>query len=225
MSWYMKVREVDFNNLLSQNSTDTTPCSNTMSCDEIIVFFDLETTGLNTSQCDMIQLSAVWEKRVFNHYTLPRCPITMGAQEVTGFSVSNGSLYYCGVRKHTFPLGRTLTSFITFLRSFPEPVLLAAHNAMRFDVRVLSRLLQEFSLQQQFQEVVSGFVDTYLLSKKLYPDLDSHSQENLVSEFLGETYNAHNAVADAKMLQKLYNEWDPSGRIVSRCTYAVDRFF
>ncbi|XP_040893924.1 DNA polymerase III PolC-type-like [Toxotes jaculatrix] len=190
-----------------------------------LIFFDLETTGLNTSQCDMIQLSAICGNRVFNHYTLPRCPITMGAQEVTGFSVSSGSLYYCGVRKHTFPLDYALTSFITFLHSFPKPVLLAGHNAMRFDVPVLSRLLQEFSLKQQFQEVVSGFVDTYVLSKRLYPDLAGHSLEKLVSRFLRETYNAHNAVADARMLQELYNEWNPSGRIVLECTYAVDQDF
>uniref|UniRef100_A0A3B4WGD8 exodeoxyribonuclease III n=1 Tax=Seriola lalandi dorsalis TaxID=1841481 RepID=A0A3B4WGD8_SERLL len=190
-----------------------------MSDNKTIVFFDLETTGLNTYVCDIIQLSAVCGERVFNVYTLPRCALTESAKQVTGFTVSDDGLFLHGVHVHTTPLVEALTSFIAFLRSFRRPVVLAAHNARGFDAPILTRVLTQCSLRQEFQQVVSEFLDTFLLSKNLFCGLSSYSQENLVRHFLGTTYNAHNAVEDAKMLQELYRTWRPSKQSVLRCTF------
>ncbi|XP_071348554.1 maternal protein exuperantia-1-like [Trachinotus anak] len=196
-----------------------------MSDNKIIVFFDLETTGLDTDVCDIIQLSAICGERDFNVYTLPRRPLTESAREVTGFTVSAFGLFLHGVPMSTTPLVEALTSFIAFLRSFRRPVLLAAHNARRFDAPVLTRVLQQYSLRQEFQRVVSGFVDTFLLSKNLFRSQASYSQENLVRHFLGKTYDAHNAVEDARMLQELFKSWSPSALSVSRCTFRANLKF
>ncbi|CAK6954462.1 DNA polymerase III subunit epsilon-like [Scomber scombrus] len=190
-----------------------------MSGDKTIVFFDLETTGLDTAICDIIQVSAVCGDRVFNVYTLPRCPLTESAMAVTGFTVNNAGLFLRGRPVGTIPLIDALTSFIDFLSSFRQPVLLAAHNARRFDMPVITRVLRKCSLRHQFQQVVHGFVDTFILSKQLFTDLRSYSQENLVRHFLGMTYDAHNAVEDARMLQELYNAWSPSRWHVSGVTF------
>ncbi|XP_070764046.1 DNA polymerase III subunit epsilon-like [Enoplosus armatus] len=186
---------------------------------EAIVFFDLETTGLDTGVCDIIQLSAVCGERVFNVYTLPRRALTDSATNVTGFTVTGDVLSLHGSPVDTIPLVEALTSFLAFLRSFRRPVLLAAHNARRFDAPVLTRVLQKFSLRQDFQQVVSGFLDTFLLSKNVFPGLCRYSQEYLVRHFLGKTYNAHNAVEDAKMLQELFNSWNPNRWDILRFTY------
>ncbi|XP_041853380.1 DNA polymerase III PolC-type-like [Melanotaenia boesemani] len=186
-----------------------------------IVFFDLETTGLDTSVCDIIQLAAVCEERVFNGYTLPRQTLTESATQVTGFTVRPGGLFLHGRPVNTTPLYDVLTSFMAFLRSFRRPVLLAAHNARRFDAPVLTRVLRKHSLLQEFQQVVSGFLDTFLMSKNLYRSVASHSQESLVRHFLGKSYNAHNAVEDAKMLQELYKAWRPNQWDVSRFIYSA----
>ncbi|KAK2842616.1 hypothetical protein Q5P01_012816 [Channa striata] len=196
-----------------------------MSDDETIVFFDLETTGLDTSVCDIIQLSAICGDKVFNVYTLPRNALTQSATEVTGFTVSDGRLFLHGVQMRTTPLVEALTSFIAFLRSFRRPVVLVAHNAKRFDAPVLSRVLQNYSLWQQFQQVVSRFLDTFLLSKNLFRNLSSYSQVYMVDHFLGLTYDAHNALEDARMLQKLYNTWRPKSSDVSRCTFRTTAVF
>ncbi|XP_051237832.1 protein PML [Dicentrarchus labrax] len=190
-----------------------------MSADKTIVFFDLETTGLDTAVCDIIQLSAICGEKVFNAYTLPRRALTESAKNVTGFTVSNGCLFLRGVPVDTIPLFDALTSFITFLRSFRRPVVLAAHSARRFDAPVLTRVLTQFVLRQEFQKVVSGFLDTFLLSKNVFHGLNSYSQENLVRHFLGKTYDAHNAMEDARMLQELFNTWNPGGWDISRFTY------
>ncbi|XP_019934396.1 DNA polymerase III PolC-type-like [Paralichthys olivaceus] len=190
-----------------------------------VVFFDLETTGLNTDMCDIIQLSAVCGERLFNAYTLPVCAITEAAKRVTGFTVSNGSLFLHGNRMHTTPVYEALTSFIAFLHSFHHPVLLAAHNGRCFDAPVLFRVLMQSQLLQKFQQVVSGFMDTLQLGKTLYPNLPGYSQQFLVSYFLGCSYNAHDAVEDARMLQELYKVWNPNQRDVWSCSFSATSMF
>ncbi|KAM8891639.1 DNA polymerase III subunit epsilon-like [Spinachia spinachia] len=189
-----------------------------------IVFFDLETTGLNTSVCDIIQLSAVCGKRVFNAHVLPTREITEGAKRVTGFTVRDGVLFRHGVPTSTVPLADALASFLDFLRSFGGPVRLAAHSARRFDAPVLTRVLRCFELLPQFHQVALCFLDTLLLAKSLEPGLDSYTQENLIHYFLRRSYDAHNAVADATMLQELFHHWNPSAQAAQRATFSTHFF-
>ncbi|TDH09819.1 hypothetical protein EPR50_G00090810 [Perca flavescens] len=191
---------------------------------ETIVFFDLETTGLDTASCHITQLSAVCEEKEFNVYTLPRRPITPGASQLTGFTVYCGQLYLCGRPVVTIPIFDALTSFINYLSNFPGPVLLAAHNAKGFDALVLSRLLRRFSLWPWFQQVVSGFVDTLMLSRKLFPLGNNYSLESLVVQFLKESYNGHDALEDAKMLQELFNSWYHNSWDVADVTFPTEAF-
>ncbi|KAM9854969.1 DNA polymerase III subunit epsilon-like [Aulostomus maculatus] len=176
---------------------------------EIIVFFDLETTGLDTSMCHLIQLAAISGDRLYNVYTLPRQPIPRKVKQLTGFDVLDGSLYLNRRCVGTKLLQEALQTFIAFLRNFKRPVILAAHSAKKFDAPVLHRLLLKCGLLEEFQEVVSGFLDTLLLSRRLFTDLPSYNQEFLVQYFLRKTYNAHNAVGDARTLQELYSYWNP----------------
>ncbi|XP_045562192.1 protein PML [Salmo salar] len=189
---------------------------------DTIVFFDLETTGLDTSMCDIIQLSAISGERTFNVYAVPRCSMTDEASSVTGFTVrDHRTLLLNGRQVDTIPLREALTSFISFLRSFHKP-LLAAHNARRFDCPVLARALREFSLMHEFQEVVSGFLDTFRISKEMFPtQLAKYSQEYMVRVFLKKTYDAHNALEDVKALQELYQKWSPSQKLVRRHTFPL----
>ncbi|XP_031169682.1 uncharacterized protein LOC116060313 isoform X1 [Sander lucioperca] len=194
-----------------------------------IVFFDLQTTGLDTPWCHITQLSAICKDNIFNVYTRPSRLIHPEAIRRTGFTVNNGRLYLRRRRVRTKPIIYALTFFIDYLSKFPGPVLLAAHNAKKFDAPVLSRLLQKFSLWQRFQQVVSGFVDTFMLSRKLYPcHLNpgmKHSLKSLVYEFLGESFDAYNALKNAMMLQKLFNFWRPSSFYVEEVTFFTEDFF
>ena len=173
--------------------------------------------------CDIIQLSAVTGEKLFNAYILPVQPIAEGAQRVTGFTAYNGGLFLRGDLLQTTPVYEALTSFIAFLQSFHRPILLAAHNARGFDAPILNRVLQQNHLLQKFQQVVSGYLDTLQLSRVLYPQLPKYSQPFLVSHFLGCPYDAHNAVEDARMLQKLYNIWNPDQYNFSRCVFTTAR--
>ena len=56
---------------------------------------------------------------------------------------------------------------------------------------------------EQFCKIALGFSDTLQAFRGLYPDRKSCSQENLAKDLLGASYNAHSALDDVCMLQKL----------------------
>ncbi|KAI1889410.1 hypothetical protein AGOR_G00162590 [Albula goreensis] len=182
-----------------------------------LVFFDLETTGLDVDVCDIVQLSAISGERTFNAHVVPCCTMTEEASRVTGFTVQDQGLLLHGRPVETVSLRQALTAFIHFLHSLNQPVL-AAHNAKRFDCPVLARALCELSLQVQFQQAVAGFLDTYLLSRELlaHTTVRKFSQQHLVSLFLNKTYEAHNALEDVRALQELFQVWAPDAGMVRR---------
>jgi DNA polymerase-3 subunit epsilon len=82
--------------------------------------------------------------------------------------------------------------------------ILAAHNAS-FDVRVLSQLLDLYNLKYPDLE----FVCTCNIARKTWCQLPRHSL-NIVGNYLGYSFNHHNASDDAEMCGKI---------LVEACTY------
>ncbi|XP_028814857.1 exonuclease DPD1, chloroplastic/mitochondrial-like isoform X2 [Denticeps clupeoides] len=188
---------------------------------EPLVFFDLETTGLDRAACDIVQLAAACGPDCFNVYLLPRSGIAEKASKLTGFTVERGRLLLRGTQMETVPLQQALELFLQFLSKVPKP-LLVAHNAKSFDAPILVRVLKEFSLKDKFQDIVSGFLDTYTLSKEvLANESERFSQEYLVQHFLNKTYDAHNALEDAKALQELFYKLDPSSNAIKRHSFIL----
>ncbi|XP_061629312.1 uncharacterized protein LOC133477941 isoform X2 [Phyllopteryx taeniolatus] len=181
------------------------------------IFFDLETTGLGT--CDIIQIGAVCGMRTFNAYIVPHRTITTRAFKLTGFSVKNVILYCYGVAMETIPLEEALTSFIDFLDSFWGPVYLATHNAQRFDAPILERVLWESSLLWEFQRVMPNYLDTLVLSRRMFNNLHSYSLPYLVDRFLMRKYGAHSALEEARILQALFYVWNPGRKAVLKSLF------
>lgn len=181
---------------------------------ETPVFFDLETTGLDTSACDIVQLSAISGERMFNVYLLPRCSMTDGASRVTGLTVDGPDLLLKRRPVRTVPHRAALRDFICFLKSFSRPFLVG-HNSRRFDWRILTRVLAQFELLEEFESVVSGCVDTLAISREMFR-LPRYSQQFLVQHFLQESYGAHDATEDVRTLQELYRVWGPSEELVKK---------
>lgn len=171
---------------------------------------------LSDKECDITQLAAICGESEFNAYTVPDREISPGASKVTGITVEDGILCVDGKPVDTISLKEVFTTFIAYLRSFPAPVVLVAHNGKRFDVPVLRRLLQQSSMEDEFLKVVSGFLDTLLLSKDLFPDLERHTQGFLVKHFLEKTFDAHNAANDARVLQELFYFWKLDRETIQR---------
>ncbi|XP_054476680.1 protein PML-like [Anoplopoma fimbria] len=187
-----------------------------------LVFFDLETTGLDQS-CEIVQLAAVSGGHSLNLYVVPRCRMQRGASKVTGFRVRRRRLYLHRQLVLTNSLREVLVSFIAFLRMLGRPLVLG-HNIRRFDCRLLVRALDELDLRVEFESAVSGYIDTLPLSRELLKDsgIQSFRQTNLVAELLGVDYKAHDALEDVRALQALYSVLQPTAELIHRHRFTLD---
>ncbi|XP_051545270.1 uncharacterized protein LOC127435673 [Myxocyprinus asiaticus] len=176
-----------------------------------------------SSSCDIVQMAAVSGEHTFNLFMVPRCRMQPRASRVTGFRVRRQRLFLHRRPVLTSSLREALVSFITFLQMLGR-LLLAGHNIHRFDCHVLARVLDEFNLRSDFQNGVSGFVDTLTLARQLLKNsgLQSFKQENLVKTVLGVSYAAHNALEDVQALQKLYQALRPTANQIQQHIFTLD---
>lgn len=65
------------------------------------------------------------------------------------------------------------------------------------------RDMKTMGLIEEFSEVCGGFVDTLLLSRKKLPGRKEYTQSALAAHFNIPNPNAHNAVADVRVLESL----------------------
>ncbi|CAL8370353.1 unnamed protein product [Boreogadus saida] len=134
-----------------------------------LVFFDLETMELEPSRGDIIQLAAVSGDHTFNVYMMPEVAINKRTTAVhtcafTGFEVED----YLSTYKTTVTLHQALTSFIAFLRSLKQTVLLVVHNPKRIHRNELEKALYRCVLTNQFKQLGPRYLDTCQLSKALF---------------------------------------------------------
>ncbi|XP_078328929.1 uncharacterized protein LOC111121070 isoform X2 [Crassostrea virginica] len=195
-------------------------------CDQTLVFFDLETTGLARTS-HITQLAAVHGNETFSTYVMPDIPITPSASDITGLEVRNGILYHHGKKVNTLSISVALDSFFSFLEKFSN-VILVGHNIKTFDCPVLLEALESCRMIPKLTETVKGFLDTRILFKTVHPNLHSYSQQSLAKTLLNMSYNAHDALDDVLMLQSLVNkvefsEIDHNCSTFS-CQYACDIF-
>ncbi|XP_041795549.1 uncharacterized protein LOC121608357 [Chelmon rostratus] len=191
-------------------------------CEQSLVFFDLETTGLGQG-CEIVQLAAVSGGHSLNLYVIPRCRMQRGAARVTGFRVRRHRLYLHRQLVLTNSLREVLVSFIAFLQMLGRPLVIG-HNIRRFDCPLLARALDELDLRAEFVSSVSGCVDTLPLAREMLKDrgLQSFRQQNLVRELLGVNYKAHDALEDVRALQALYGVLQPTPELICRHMFTLD---
>lgn len=160
-----------------------------------IVAFDVETTGLDTSNDYVIQLSAVKFDIDFNiiaemnKYVLPLKEFTIadGAFEKHGISkeylVANG-----------LPMKEVGEEFIEFIESCD----MLSYNGNRFDVKILSKDLKAVGLDLDLNRT---FYDALALEAKLQP----RTLDAIYKKYTGKDLeNAHNALYDVKATIEIF---------------------
>lgn len=167
------------------------------------VFCDIETTSLQ-KDADIVQISAVCGTDIFDQYVTPTRSVAPAATAVTGLSSQGGVLFHNGTPVSSLPLQGAMQNFLGWLDD-RAPVILIGHNFKTFDFPRILRAVDLVKLKTPFQERVVGGVDTLPIFRAIYPEQKSFKQEELVSAILHENYEAHNAIADVKSLQKLFN--------------------
>ena len=159
-----------------------------------ICVFDLQTTSLSDA-CEIVQISAVTlvGEQSFNQYILSCVQISPSASKVTGLTMMGSKMLLNGKSVHTVEIKEGVPMFSSWLLGFQKDVILLGHNIKAFDIKHLSRHITDTQLAEKFV-MIADFIDPLPLYKSLYPELTSHSQENLYRSLVGGNYDAHNAL-------------------------------
>ncbi|CAC5357766.1 unnamed protein product [Mytilus coruscus] len=173
--------------------------------DAPLVVFDLETTGLSRYS-DITQIAACNVDRIFSRYIFPNQPISAEASRITGLTVVGNKMHHNGsLVPYKLP-HEGLTDFLSYISEFKDKPILIGHNIKRFDCHVLFNTLSSLNMWNEFSSQISCFIDSLNLFKQGVPGLASYSQSFLVNNLLGQEYESHNAVHDARLLLKLITD-------------------
>lgn len=99
--------------------------------EEILIYFDLETTSLSVNRTEICQLAAAADNNnVFNRYILPSFGINKCASLVTGLTTHDGRLYHEDEILETVSIQVALADFLNFLDDIrgSQKITLVAHN-------------------------------------------------------------------------------------------------
>lgn len=159
-----------------------------------IVFFDLETTGVNTSQDKIVQIGAIKLKvngteEVKNVLINPTIPIPAGATEVHGISDEDV--------KDKPKFNKIAKSFAGWLSGCD----LAGYNSDNFDIPML---LEEFNRAGvEFPEEGTSFVDVIKIERLV----NSHTLGSTYKRYMGkELEDAHDALADVRATLEIFRK-------------------
>ena len=155
------------------------------------VCFDIETTGLNLSNAEIIEIGALKVKEgkvshVFSEFIRPMNGIPKHITELTGINDT--------MVEDSDPVDIVVRRFIDFVADD----ILIGHNIM-FDYSFIKTAANREKLH--FEKMG---IDTLGLSRKLHKELDSKSLESMCKHYNIINRNAHRAYDDAKATALLY---------------------
>lgn len=164
-----------------------------------LVFFDLETTGIDPAKDHIVQAS--FEKiGLVNALTFtcrPPIPIEEGATEAHG--VSNADVL-------EMPL---FAASAVGVQEMVENAILVGYNCRRFDTPILHRELIIAGCRgldvDAFGEITHPEIDLFLCWKKLEPRTLTGALQRFMVDF-GEKWKAHDAYEDTRVLPDLMEQ-------------------
>lgn len=175
-----------------------------------VVFFDTETTGLNTDKAEIIQLSAKCNENKFDCFVKPKHGLRKEISELTGISLVRGKLHHKNQPVVSKDIVGALTDFLNFLRTLKPgcKVVLVAHKAP-YDMGMLFKALEVAGLVHQLTEICVGFVDTLPMATRLLPKSqagpENHKINGLLHFFYGDVVlELHNAFNDVLALESIF---------------------
>jgi len=153
------------------------------------VFFDLETTGLNEDD-EIIEIGAI---KVVDFEVVSTFKTLVRPNKVLPRFITN----LTGITPQDLDKAQDKEKVKKEFKAFIEDSILVAHNAS-FDISFLTRFFES--------PIENKVIDTLELARLIYPELQSHSLEKLVSSLNIKRQKAHRAFNDAMMLYELFNK-------------------
>lgn len=178
-----------------------------------VIVVDVETTGLNANQDEILQIAASAafsdSAEMFNIFVNPVCDeITPTVTKLTGISKHDEILYVKKAQVASEPLTSALNMFLSYLDRQPQPVMFVAHSA-RFDAKFLLSAFAKCNLLEEFLCRIAGFSCSLAAARKNCPKvqcegLNNHKLQTLYTYFVNsEEIDFHTAAKDVLALKKI----------------------
>lgn len=156
------------------------------------VVFDIETTGLDSSYDEVIEIGAIKVKNnkivsEFNSLVKPRNEIDEYITELTG--ITNEMV------KDSPTIEEILPDFMDYIGND----ILIGHN-VNFDINFIYDNLY----RNNFDVLTNDFIDTMRISRKLLPELPHHRLIDLAKYFKIDSTNNHRSLKDCEITMNVY---------------------
>jgi len=162
----------------------------------ILIFYDLETTGLNPYHEEIIEFTFIKNNIPFTSLVKPSKQIIQKITDITG--ITNDML------KDAFMINYYSDSILEFINNNENDSekYLVAHNNDNFDKFFLKEHYKQFP--EKYNKTQNWkYIDTILFTKKLLPFFRRHNLKSLCKYF-GFPEGTHRSYSDTVALQKLY---------------------
>ena len=192
-----------------------------------IVVYDTETTGLDLSKDQVIQIAAVRFNSqgkviaTFNRIVVPTVEISPGARSTIPFDVDKE------IREKGIPAEIAYKEFTAFVKG----AVLVGHNSCNYDAQLIGRQLKDLGLPPI--DIECEF-DTLSIAKQFYPKLSNYKLSTLCSHLGVINQDAHNALGDVlatgevlfRMLQeRIIPTHDQRAEILQKYARKFEPFF
>ena len=181
-----------------------------MNDEMIAVVFDTETTDQEPLVAQIVQLGVLQHMGeevpdiIMNSLCDPGIPIPPGSSEVHRILDEHVEL--------APDVSIVVDTFLRYLKSIPFPVLVG-HNINYYDVPVVAKVSEE----------IKAFptIDTYMMSRRLYPELESHKLADVYVALGGDMdpEGAHDAVYDCVLNHFIFQ------KMLEKLNYTVEEFW
>ncbi|XP_026277156.1 uncharacterized protein LOC113205662 [Frankliniella occidentalis] len=196
--------------------------------DSQLVYFDLETTGLDVRKCEIIQIAATTDAgQSCNFFIKPLNSIPSEVTKINGLAVVGGDLYKNGRAVESLQPKAAWQNFIKFLRSVHDNVTLMGHNAHRFDFPLLVRDMLKHGMLEELRSAVSTFVDSVKVFQAKLPSRPWYrfKLSDLANHYGVDTTAAHDALEDGRILSQLCHKIGVSSDDISNQKQSLDSYF
>ena len=158
------------------------------------IVFDIETTGLDSSYDEVIEIGAikVHNNKIvskFNSLVKPRNEIDEYITELTG--ITNEMV------KDAPTIEEILPEFMNYVGND----ILIGHN-VNFDINFIYDNLY----RNKFDVLTNDFIDTMRISRKLLPELPHHRLIDLANYFEVDATNNHRSLKDCEITMNIYEQ-------------------
>lgn len=158
------------------------------------VIFDLETTGIDTSRCEILEIGAIRyeggrEVARFESLVKPVGPVPAESTAVHGIDDA--------MLKDAPPPAQAIAEFLRFVGDLD----LVAHNGSSFDFPVLVRVARELGFARPRQ----ALFDSLALARRLFPR-ERNRLEDLIERFDISAEARHRALDDCRCLGEAFDQ-------------------